>query len=423
MIPAQRIIRTISEHWRVIELLVERYSGLSFSLQDVQNLMARRQPDWPSDKVYKEAFKLVQMEILIPQAKSSHLQLNQGLLEFAQYLMHEQQLGLAQEISLLIDNLKRLADKLDTALNLRDIDDTRRYCRQMDDRVRKIIKQFDNNENAIFNIVEAAKADISSLSLQKRYKAVIEAFDEYIEPMLEMVDINGGVKQTFDEIEIILSNAITRIEATGLLANEKELIIQLRSRILEMHGLSLASLRRCADLLMPLREELRKNTLLTQQVSEVLARMRKKGIEHTLQPAATHLSSDIQKSSLGSANQITAYMAELVDYQDEQVEIPDELEGEAQLLPTLPEFDFVLDQARQTKQIDNVLSWLQRHYQNVAPEELLYLYQKLANSDELNVAPSSEAQTIQIQDIKVTLHPYASQYQTRKLFRNQNDAN
>ena len=50
----------------------------------------------------------------------------------------------------------------------------------MDDRVRKIIKLFLHNENAILNIVEQAKSNNAVQSVQKRYKAVIEAFDEYI---------------------------------------------------------------------------------------------------------------------------------------------------------------------------------------------------------------------------------------------------
>ncbi|WP_111977003.1 hypothetical protein [Algibacillus agarilyticus] len=406
MIPAQRIIRTISEHWRVIEVIVERFAGLSFSLQDVQNLIARKEPEWPSDRVYKEAYKLVQMEIIIPQAKSSHLQLNQGVLEFAQYLLHEQQLGLAEEISLLIENLKRLADKLAASIRQDDYEDTRRYCRQMDDRVRKITKQFDANESAIYNIVENAKADLSNLSLDKRYRAVVEAFDEYIEPMLEMIDINGGVKQIFDEIEMILSNAIARIEHTGVMANEKEILIQLRSRILEMYGMSLGNLRRCADILMPLREELRKNTLLTQQVAEVLAQFRKKGIEQTIAQHVVHLSSDVQKNSLGSANQLTAYMAELANYEEAQLEMPNVSDTQAQLPPSLPDFDVVIHQAKQQKNIKNMLTWLSDSYQDVAPDELLYLYQKLANADEMSISHSEQKETITLHDLTVNLHPY-----------------
>ncbi|NTS77263.1 hypothetical protein HR060_10345 [Catenovulum sp. SM1970] len=410
MIPAQRIIKTISEHWRIIEVLVERYSGLSFSLQDVQNLISRQHPDWLGDKVFNEAYKLVNMEILIPQAKSSHLQLNQAVLEFSQYLLHEQQLGLAEEIHVLIDNLKRLSTKLELSINAKDLDDTRRYCRQMDDRVRKIIKQFDGNERAIQNIVDQAKADLTNLSLEKRYKAVIEAFDEYIEPMLEMIDINGGVKQTFDDVELILSNAVTSIERTGVLSSEKEILIQLRSRILEMYGISLASLRRCADVLMPLREELRKNTLLTQQVAEVLSQMRKKGVDNTLTEHSPHLSSDYQKSSLGTANQITAYMAELVDYQDEQMEMPDIADTVAQLPAALPDFDVVVHQTRarlkSAKRINNMLSWLSDSYQEVAADEVLYIYQKLANSGEVAINTSEKPETLQLKGATVTLYPY-----------------
>ena len=43
---------------------------------------------------------------------------------------------------------------------------------------------------------------------RKRYKAVIEAFDEYIEPMLEMVDIRGDFHACFTLIEQQISTQI-----------------------------------------------------------------------------------------------------------------------------------------------------------------------------------------------------------------------
>ena len=96
-------------------------------------------------------------------------------------------------------------------------------------------------------------------SLQKRYQAVIEAFDEYIEPMLEMVDIRGDFHACFNTIEAQISAQIEQIDRLGKSYQDKRMLEQLRTRILEMHLVGRESLRKSADMLMPLREELRRN--------------------------------------------------------------------------------------------------------------------------------------------------------------------
>ena len=202
MIPPRRILSILDQHWAVIERLINRYALSSFSIQDLQNVLKWANPDWNSETIYKEAQKLLQNDVVVSLAKSSQYELNRAIQEFAQYLLKEHQLGLAEELHVLVNDLKRRGDKLEQSGKARDNEELRRHTRIMDDRVRQITRQFAINESAILNIVEQAKKDETSIALHKRYAAVIEAFDEYISPVMAMVDVNGDFKLAFDKVEL-----------------------------------------------------------------------------------------------------------------------------------------------------------------------------------------------------------------------------
>lgn len=402
----RKLIRCLDEHWTLIEWLVERSSHTSFSVQDVQHLIQRANPSLSSEQVFKEAQRLLHLEILIPLAKSSQLELNSTVLEFAQHLLHEEQLGLATDIESRVLELNRLAERMQQAALARDSYELRRFIRAMDERVREVLKQFSQNEQAILSLVERAKADESRLSLTKRYAAVMDAFDHYIDPVLSLVDINGSFQYSVSTIELQLSELIQQIEVTGVLQDNKEALLQLRTRLLEMNQTGRESLSRCADLLMPLRDELRRTTLLSRNASFLLGQMRKKGIEATLTHLVPSLRSDTQKFSLGSKNQMTSYMAELTHYEHEAYQLPEETSEASPLLMQVPELSEVIKRAQADSHISDLSQWLAQSYPELPLDELLFLYQELSRDDRLHLEHHAKASTLEVHGYRLTLHPY-----------------
>src|SRR5690606_14716445 len=219
----------------------------------------------------------------------------------------------------------------------------------------------------------------------------MEAFDDYIEPMLQLIDINGPFQATIASLEALLSEQISALEISGGLSHEKELLLQLRTRLLDMNQIGRESLSRSADALMPLREELRKNTLLSRNASALLGLMRKKGIDLTLSQLPVVIASDSQRFSLGSANQFTSYMAELADYQQAEYQLPTQQDERVAPNLQLPDYDSVLNKARSSGAITNLARWLDDNYPNLALDELLYLYQALSREDGLALNHQSDA--------------------------------
>ncbi|ASD67240.1 hypothetical protein [Pseudoalteromonas piscicida] len=409
MIPAKKLLNTINEHWSVLELLFKRFKLADFSLKDVQNILKQKNPSWTSERIYKETNRLLQQEIIIPLAKSSQLEINRAIADFASFLLQEESLGLAEEITVLVKDLERLGNRIAQAGEEADYSELRRFSRIMDERVRKIVKLFEHNESAIMNLVEQAKSDTSTLSLGMRYKAVLEAFDEYIEPMLEMVDIHGPFQRCFDQIELQVSEQIDEIEQLGRGAADKRMLEQLRTRILDMHLIGRESLSRSADLLMPLREELRRNTLITRQASKVLGQIRKRGVDRLLSPVQPEFVSDIQRFNLGQKRHMVAYMASLVEFEHEEYQLPDHDDVPAYQSPNIPDYNSVKTRFQQTgKKRQALLGFLSDSYPDLEADEMLFLYQKLINESDLALSQEQQKSKITIASHTFSLYPFSA---------------
>ncbi|MBQ4812580.1 hypothetical protein J8M20_14575 [Pseudoalteromonas luteoviolacea] len=409
MIPAKKVLSTLNEHWSVLELLFKRFKMADFSIKDVQNIIKLKNPNWSSERVFRETNRLLNQEIIIPLAKSSQLEINRAVADFASFLLQEEHLGLAEEITVLVKDLQRLGERLTEAGNEGDHSELRRFSRIMDERVRKIVKLYQHNESAILNLVEQAKSDHSNLSLKRRYQAVIEAFDEYIEPMLEMVDIHGPFHACFSKIESAISEQIDQIEQLGRGAQDKRMLEQLRTRILDMHLVGRESLGKSADMLMPLREELRRNTLITRQAAKVLGLIRKNGVDRMLSPVQPEFVSDIQRFNLGQKRHMVAYMASLAEFEHEEYQLPDHQDVPAYQSPNIPDYSDVRKSftSSGTKRTA-LLGFLSDTYPNLEADEMLFLYQKLISDPELKVAQSDSQETMQLANAKIKLYPFSA---------------
>lgn len=406
MINARKIIRSLDEYWLVLETLANRSQTQSFSFQEVQALLHRFIPQMSSEQAFRETQRLVQQEILIPQAKSSQLELNRAVLEFIQYLTQEHTLGTVGDIESRIAELVRLESRLQQAVSQKDTAELRRFIRMMDERVREVVKHFKKNELAIMHLVEQAKADERNFSLAHRYAAVMDAFDEYIEPVLQMIDIKGSFQQQIEHIEHTLSDFIDFIEETGFLHQEKEPLVQLRTRLLDMNQIGRESLIRSTDFLMPLREELRKNTLLSRNAAHVLSSLRKQGFEPLLGELVPCFSSEPQKFSLGTANLMTGYMAELVGYEDERYELPTEVDHRASGHIRVPDLQDVVRSAKRTQKQTDMSKWLSVQYPELPVDELLFLYQELSRAEDLQLEHADAVTELEVQGYRLQLHPF-----------------
>ncbi len=137
--------------------------------------------------------------------------------------------------------------------------------------------------------------------------------------------------------------------------------------------------------------------------------MRKKGIDLTLEPLVPAISSDNQRFSLGSANQITSYMAELCQYEHDAYQLPEEILSNHSMLMQVPELKDVVHKAKTLKKLPDLSRWLADSYPELPVDELLFLYQELSRSDELTLQHSEQHTELTLNGYKLTLHPFPKQ--------------
>jgi hypothetical protein len=408
MIPPKRIIQLLSDHWPTVQSLIVHSEVGSFSFQNLQALIQHHNPANSSEQSFKEAQKFITNEIVIPLAKSSELELNLPVLEFGQFLLDEHALGLAEEISVLIDDIERLVHKVRLSAYERDVYEVRRNLSRLDERIRKIIKHFKHNEIAIANLVEEAKSQKSSIPLERRYASVLDAFDQYIEPMLDMLDIYGKFRLTSDKIEQLLSELIEIADTTGQMKREQQSFIHLRSRVLEVYQLGQQSLRRSTDLLMPLRDELRKNTEVTRAVSQILANIRKRGMDHDFHRVTPVIATETARYNLGLHRHIVSYLADVIDIKEDEIFLPDDDQIAPYQAIDIPEFKEVLNSVPHTK-TEDLLQWLNERYDHVPPEELLYLYLQVTDSDEITLSDQRQKKEYVLNHTRFIAHSLGGQ--------------
>lgn len=411
MISPKRIVQSILDHWPTLQTLITRNDSGGFSHQTLQALIQHHNPSFTSEQSFKETQRLISNELIIPLAKSSDLEINLPIMEFCQFLLDEHSLGLAEEISVLIDDIERLSHKVTNAAEQRDAYEVKRNLYKLDDRIRKVIKHFQHNEVAIANLVEQAKSQKSSIPLEKRYASVLDAFDQYIEPMLDMLDIFGKFRQTCDAIEILLSQLIDTADTTGHMKREQPSFIHLRSRILEVFQLGQHSLRRSTDILMPLRDELRKNTEVTRAVSKVLANIRKRGIDQHFHKQTPVIATETARHNLGLHRHIVSYLADVMDVKEDDIFLPED----DQIAPYAPIDVPTINDVLKTipkQRTDDFLSWLNNKYQDLPSDELLYLYLELAESNQITLSGDRHKREYMLDNTKFTAYSLAGQKQT-----------
>lgn len=386
MVVAQTVINSLAELWPVIARWVQAHGDRPLTPQELIALIRHCFPAWNQEEALRAYGRLQRNELVVTLAKSHQLELNRHLLDYARQLLQEQTLGLADEVLVLVTDLGRLQLRLEQAVAHGDGDDLGRQAALIDDRLRRIIKHLVENELAIHALAERVRAAGDGQSLASRYAEVLDAFDRYIEPMLGLLDLQGAARTGFAQLEQSLGLLLVEIGITGRLHRQRERLIHLLTRLLELERLARESVRRCADALLPLRDQLRRSTLVSQAAARVLARLRR-GHWQQLDAQLPVLSADISSQRMPPHHQLLAFLGGVVKLPSHQA-------------PALADGDFSRPRPANVPELAQVITRLQSaaaqgqpllqallgHYPQLDTDELLYLHQQLHQQPQFQLA-------------------------------------
>ena len=378
MIEPKRVLRALAEHWALIEPLCERFDQGTLSLVELRQHVARQQVESTPQDITQLLDVWIRLDILVPVAKSpNRFELNAQIHDFLAYLRREHRLGLCLEIEAYLRHLERLAGYIKDAFEVRDAADLARQLRLLDMRVRDVLKKLANDEQALVAVAERAKTSDRQIPLRQRYAEVLATWDEYVEPMIQLVAADGAFEQGVYRVEHVLLRLLGEQQRLGQLVDD-DLLLRTHARILEMQTTAQLTLRRARELLLPLREEARRHNAVTRGAALALATIRKKGLDAVPQ-ASLPLFSRPQSTFLGTASQVEAYVYALARFEPKPAQFPKahtSRKGEAPRAPRTARE--MIERCEQALPLPDLMVWLLEQEPEGATDELLYWFSRLS---------------------------------------------
>ena len=378
MIDPKRVLRALAEHWALFEPLCERFDQGTLSLIELRKQLDLQLTDGNPGDITALLDQWIRLDILVPVAKSpNRFELNAQIHDFLAYLRREHRLGLCLEIEAYLRHLERLADYILDAFAVRDANDLARQLRLLDMRVRDVLKKLANDEQALVAVAERAKTSDRQIPLRQRYAEVLATWDEYVEPMIQLVAADGAFEQGVHRVEQVLLKLLTDQQRLGQLVDD-DLLIRTHARILEMQTTAQLTLRRARELLLPLREEARRHNAVTRGAALALAAIRRKGLDAVPQ-AALPLFSRPQSNFLGSANQVEAYVYALARFEAKPTQFPKASGKRSNQATRAPRTAReMLERCEQALPLPDLMTWLVQQEPEGATDELLYWFSRLS---------------------------------------------
>lgn len=404
----------LHQHWEVVEHLTRLSREFpAFELRVLEQVINQfKNKNTDSNTVLTS---LVNVDILQPMNRSNDYQLNTLVIEFVRGLTQEHELGLSAVLKARVDAIKHATSQVLEGLDGADNDLLRVGANRLSELVRKITQQLTQDKQAILEIAELAKSADTSVPIQRRYREVLEVYDQYVEPMNEMMDsgLGGSFYPLLEKAEEALDSAVDILSMRGSLYQQRLAMRQIAYQVKDLRYQGRIIAQQCADTLLPLREEARQHNQLSAVISKQLSLVRKKGLVRGLNANGLPMwkSSRVTKTQLG--NEVRELMAEFMDFEPSSIPFPDEEE-----MPESPMIDWVDEELLRQQLIDalpveNLMTWLRGNYPYLQDAELLRLYHELVRDPQWQSTLGENSNTTALNTVAVSYHPHEIKTLTR----------
>jgi len=413
MINPRSLVYTLYTHWPIVESLVRISREFpAFTTDQVLACVAKSSPILDGEARQKVLRDLEAADILQRSARSDDVQINAYVMEFVRGLTHEHELGLMTILQARVSAIRDMTEALNEGILGNDLDRVRNAANRLSEFFRQINVQLDQDRHALLELAEKAKSADVRMPVARRYRYVLEAYDQYVEPMNQMMDTgpHGVFYPYLETAERALESALEWMVAQGGLYSHRLQMRQVSHQAKELRRFGRLVAQQCADTMLPLREELRQNTSLTSAISLLLGQIRKRGLRRTLalQRAGSALPvwchERIVRVQVG--NEVRDVMSKAMHYQPQSVPFPpDEPTSALSPLEWVDEAA-IREHLRRSLPVDSLLDWLHEHYGHLQDATLLRLFHELAQEDHWRMEPSEQVNTLTLQHIRVRYHPY-----------------
>ncbi|MBC3620422.1 hypothetical protein [Vibrio metschnikovii] len=407
MVAPKSLIYQLHRHWEVAEQLTRLSREFpAFELRILEQVINQyKNKETDSNAVLAS---LINADILQPISRISDYQLNTLVMDFVRGLTQEHELGLSAVLKARVEAIKNATSQVLKGLEESDNDLLRAGANQLSELTRKIAQQLIQDKQAIFDIAEVAKSADTSVPIERRYREVLEVYDEYVEPMNEMMDsgLGGSFYPLLEKAEEALDKAVDTLAIRGSLYQQRLAMRQIAYQVKDLRYQGRIIAQQCADTLLPLRDEARLHNQLSAVISKQISQVRKKGLARGLNTIDLPIWKTSRTSKIQIGNEVRQLMAEFLDFEPSSILFPDE--------ESLPDNFLVnwIDEERLRKQliealpVENLMTWLSENYGDLPDTELLRLYHELVRDSQWQSLLGQSSCTTVLSRVTVTYHPH-----------------
>jgi hypothetical protein len=405
------LVYQLHQHWELVEAFVRVSRDFpELNIEQGIGLVQNVEPTCTDpDNVLRS---LTNADLLQFVPRSGDLMVNPIVLDFVRGLTHEHELGLSTVLAARVEAIRTSTEAMKESLASGDNDKLRQSARQLSDLFRQISLQLHQDRDAIFEIAEQARAADSSMPLSRRYRRVLEAYDQYIEPMNQMMD--SGPEGTFysylEAADETLEVVYEQLNTQGALYSHRRQIRQVSYQAKELRRIGRTIAQQCADTLLPLREELRSHSNLAASISKLLGHVRKRGLRRAvpLKIENQRLPTCRQErfTRVGVGDDVLTILAEAKDYKPVVTPFPEAESTVSLELQARIDRDAVIKHLKQSLPVEHLMNWLVQYYGHLPDVMLLQLYHELVRLPDWQSELSLEKACTELKDIRVHHHPH-----------------
>lgn len=407
MVTPKSLIFQLHQHWEVVEQLTRLSREVpAFEFRMLEKVINQhKNKTMDSNSVLTS---LVNADILQPINRSSDYQLNTLVVDFVRGLSQEHELGLSAVLKARIDAIKDATGQVLEGLDEEDNYLLRTGANRLSELLRKITQQLTQDKQAIFEIAELAKSADSNTPIERRYREVLEVYDQYVEPMNEMMDsgLGGSFYPLLEKAEEALDHAVDMLSIRGSLYQQRLAMRQIAYQVKDLRYQGRVIAQQCADTLLPLREESRQHNQLSAVVSKQLSQVRKKGLVRGLNSNGLPLWKGNRVTKIQLDNQVRELMAEFMNFEPSSIPFPDEEEVPASSIVNWVDEEYLREQLAHALPVENLMTWLSGNYRHLPDAELLRLYHELVRDHQWESTLGVNSNTTELNTVVVTYHPH-----------------
>lgn len=380
-------LRFFSNHWNLVHKIWDSFESRTFNEADL--IRAIKPLLDPSVLPHEKIQDLVNQAVLSEYKRGGRgFSINAQLIPTIQFLLNEQKLGLIAEISLNAEHLKVHLKGIEDAIHSGKRTSFFQKSQDMQDRFQSLLRMVDSNTQAIYRLVDQAKQTGNSIPLLERYASVIQAWDEYITPALEMKSIDHPFDQTMSlvrgSIQTWLSDQGLHLLSTDDTRSELENIL---FRMLDFKDKLDRSVGTMSRHLYPLVHKARISTQIAQGAALCFREITKP--ESVFSKDQTlRLPEKKRQVRKPDEDSLTSFYADLVNFDSAVVKTPIKVTASIASRVTREKRDDILEMItwiKRQRPLEDIFKALMAQYPNAKPSSITKVYSKLSADNKIRV--------------------------------------